>query len=71
MEKHSNIVYYNVETGETEIVDAISGVETMGTHVQATYDLTGRKVSAKQKGLVLKTITLSDGTSKTIKVINK
>ena len=71
VEKRSNIVYYNVETGETEIVDAIGGVETMDTHVQATYDLTGRKVSAKQKGLVLKTVTLSDGTSKTIKVINK
>lgn len=78
VERRSNIVYFDLAT--SQIVTEPWNDETVGiapaqtpTDVKAVsyYDATGRCVSPDAKGLVIKTVTLSDGTHKTVKVINK
>lgn len=54
----------------------LAGIEAAATAetspVSATYtDLQGRPVPASAKGLLLKTVRMSDGTKKTVKVIRK
>ena len=75
-ENVSNIVYYDVESGEIykvdksgNIVDGLISRIDKSAKTAATYDLTGRRVSDNARGLLLKTVTLSDGSQKTIKVI--
>ncbi len=73
---HSDVIYINPETRETRIVDG----ETVGVGAVAAgnaeiasiafYDLNGRRmIDAPAKGLYVKVITYTDGTSKTFKKI--
>ena len=76
----SNIVYYNVNTGEIEVETDSSlpgplGIEdaTAAKQVvaEAYVDAQGRQVAANAKGFVIKTITFADGTKKSYKVVRK
>ncbi|MDO4161080.1 MAG: hypothetical protein Q4D41_11540 [Prevotellaceae bacterium] len=69
--RKSNIVYYNVETGD--ITTGIKSVEGTNGDVKSVkyIDLSGRMVSNPDKGIYIKSITYSDGTTKNVKVINK
>jgi hypothetical protein len=78
VERRSNIVYFDLAT--SQIVTEPWNDETVGiapaqtsTDVKAVsyYDATGRRVNADAKGLIIKSVTLSDGTLQNIKVINK
>lgn len=74
----SNIVLFDVNTEETSVVNyddplrqGVSAVATKSVASERYFDVTGRRVAADAKGLVLKTLTFGDGTSKTYKVIRK
>ena len=69
----SNLVYYIVETGETETVDAgIANIETAGEEANVRYtDLSGRAVSTPAEGIYIKTTTYTDGSKKSVKVVVK
>jgi len=67
--KESEITWFDIKA-------AINGIdsakETAVTPVSTIYtDLQGRLVNADAKGIILKTIRMSDGTKKTIKVVRK
>lgn len=73
-EHRSNIVYYNIETGETEVVSGIKSVgasNVKGVAREAYYDATGRQVNADAKGFVIKSVTFADGSKKNFKVVRK
>lgn len=66
----SDLVNFNMETGETNIVkpaalETIEGAKEVSATVY--YDLTGRKVDTPSNGLFIKKTTYSDGTVKTVK----
>ena len=61
-------------TDGTEFDYTSTGINAIANQpaVSESYvDLTGRKVSADAKGLVIKTVTYADGTKKSVKVIRK
>lgn len=76
VENRSNIVWYDVNTGEitVEPYDNTVGVkgivDTASTAAEA-YDLQGRRATETQKGLLLKTVVTADGTQKVVKAIRK
>ena len=70
MTNKSDLVNFNLETGETNIVkpaalETIEGAKEVSATVY--YDLTGRKVDTPSNGLFIKKTTYSDGTVKTVK----
>lgn len=76
VENVSNIVYYDIENGEIykvdkngSIVDGLINRIDKSCKTAGTYDLTGRRAGNNARGLLLKTVTLSDGSLKTIKVV--
>ena len=71
VENRSNIVVYDLETGDTGLVTGISRTETKTVSDEGYYDATGRKVAADAKGFVIKTVTFADGSKKSYKVIRK
>lgn len=77
VELRSNIVYIDVNTRDTYTVPyqnpvtAIKGVNTQQVGAVVYHDVAGRTVQAGAKGFVLKTVTLADGTQKTLKVVRK
>jgi hypothetical protein len=62
----SNIVWANVN----DITDVISVMNTDNQKAQY-FDLSGRAVSAPQKGLFIKQVSLQDGSVKAVKVLRK
>ncbi|MDY6206211.1 MAG: hypothetical protein SPI30_05625 [Prevotella sp.] len=56
---------------DTQVVDDIQET-TSASRVKSTsyFDLSGRKISAPSRGIVLKSITMEDGTVKTVKMVN-
>ena len=72
-ERHSNIVLYNIATGEKETVAenmlGINSANNATLKVVGTYDLQGRRVSNNAKGIVIKRMANADGTVKTMKVV--
>ncbi len=75
-EHRSNIVIYDVETEETSTVEygeeqSVTSVSAKKVSAQDCFDITGRRVSANAKGLILKSQTFADGSTKTVKVVRK
>lgn len=74
-ERHSNIVFYDLETGEIQTVAedqlGINNMTSKTTKLLGTYDLQGRRVSDSAKGMVIKRMTTADGTMKNVKVVRK
>ena len=76
-ENRSDIVYYDLATSQiyTEPFDnttvGIDGVSNAQPAAVAYHDAQGRRVAANAKGLVIKTITKADGTSRSIKLLQK
>lgn len=66
---YSDIVIFDIATGETEQREAgIKGVTAQPVTAEVYHDVTGRKVGADAKGLVIKTVTFADGSRKSFKV---
>jgi len=68
----SNIVWYDLETGETTISSGINDVvaETAGNVARVEYyDLTGKRITEPSKGLYLKRVVMDNGTTHTSKLI--
>ena len=78
-ERHvSNIVFKDIKTGEVTVVadtEDPAGIQSSMSDQTVTgisyADLSGRKVNANSRGLVLMTLKRADGTQKTVKVIKK
>lgn len=78
-ERHaSNIVFKDIKTGEVTVVpdtEDPAGIHSSMTDQTVTgisyADLSGRKVNANSRGMVLMTLKRADGTQKTVKVIKK
>ena len=76
-EHRSNIVYYDINTAQTYTVSDTDGIalrkDSQNEKVVSTvyYDMTGRKVAADAKGLIIKKVTLSDGSQKSYKLVRK
>ena len=76
-ENRSDIVYYDLATSQiyTEPFDnttvGVDGVSNAQPAAVAYHDAQGRRVAANAKGLVIKTITKADGTSRSIKLLQK
>lgn len=76
-ENRSDIVYYDLATSETytEPFDnttvGVAGVSAAQPATVAYHDAQGRRVAANAKGLVIKTVTQADGTSRSIKRFQK
>lgn len=76
VENRSNIVWYDVNTGEISVepYDNTVGVQSVVAAAERTtdcYDLQGRRANGASKGLLLKRITATDGTQSVVKVIRK
>lgn len=55
-----------------QVYAGVKGITTAGKATSTEYfDLQGRKVNGNQKGLLIKKSTLSDGTVKSVKMLNK
>lgn len=64
----SNIVYYVLATGETEVVDGIA-TPSVKTPVSVTYtDLGGRLTQKPTSGVYVKTFHYADGTKRSVKI---
>ncbi|MDD7317548.1 MAG: hypothetical protein SOZ80_07525 [Prevotella sp.] len=65
------------ETNETPVhwvyVNIVSGIDEVGTDVAETelYDMQGRRVNGDVKGLLIKKMRMTNGTVKTVKVMNR
>ena len=76
-ENRSDIVYYDLATSETytEPFDnttvGVAGVSAAQPATVAYHDAQGRRVAANAKGLVIKTVTQANGTSRSIKRFQK
>lgn len=78
-ERHaSNIVFKDIKTGEVTVVPDTEDSEDIHSPMSdqtvtgiSYADLSGRKVNANSRGMVLMTLKRADGTQKTIKVIKK
>ena len=78
-ERHvSDIVFKDIKTGEVTVVpdtedsEGIHSSMSDQTVTGISYaDLSGRKVNANSRGMVLMTLKRADGTQKTVKVIKK
>lgn len=74
-ERRSDIVFYDVETGDIyNVVTAIrnaAGSETKQVSGEAYYDAVGRQVQPNAQGFVIKTVTFADGSKKSYKVMRK
>ena len=73
VENRSNLVLWDIESGETYTagVKAVPTQQVLSVAAEAYYDLAGRRVQANAKGFVVKTLTLADGSKKTYKVVRK
>ncbi|MBQ9637823.1 MAG: hypothetical protein IJV36_08040 [Prevotella sp.] len=74
-ERRSNIVFYDVNSGEiytvaTAIENAVAG-ESKVVSSEAYYDAVGRQVQPSAQGFVIKTVTFADGSKKSYKVVRK
>lgn len=69
--RKSDIVYYVLATGETEVVNGISNTSAAAaTALSTTYtDLQGRRTNAPAKGIYIKTTRYNDGTVKSVKAV--
>lgn len=70
----TDLVNYNVETGEETIINAasIDSVNAERKAVSVTYyDLTGRELANPSSGLVIKRTVYSDGTVRSVKSMIK
>lgn len=63
----SNIVWYNIK-GSTEGIETATAAEGMSVNY---YDLQGRRATADAKGILLRVETLSDGTTRTTKLVRR
>ncbi len=78
-ERHvSNIVFKDIKTGEVTVVPDTEDSEDIHSSMSdqtvtgiSYADLSGRKVNANSRGMVLMTLKRADGTQKTVKVIKK
>ncbi len=74
VENYSNIVVYDIDSGETEIVTGIKEINdgrVKAVAAEGYYDTAGRQVKAGAKGFVVKTLTFADGSKKTYKVVRR
>lgn len=77
VERRSNIVYFDLATSQivtepwNNTETGIASASTAATQAVTYFDAAGRKVNADAKGLVIKQVTLADGTLKTVKLIRK
>lgn len=74
VEKRSNIVVYDVNTGDIDVVTGVKPAvktQTKAVAAEGYYDAQGRKVQAGAKGFVIKTVTFADGTKKNYKVVRR
>ncbi|MBR1415723.1 MAG: hypothetical protein IJ570_07675 [Prevotella sp.] len=77
VERRSNIVYFDLATSQivkepwNNPETGISSTGTAATQTVNFFDAAGRKVNADAKGLIIKQVTLADGTQKTVKLIRK
>ena len=67
-ENVSNIVWYDIK-GSTEGIDAATTQSTVAS--ETYYDLQGRRANATTKGILLRVETLTDGTTRTTKVVRR
>lgn len=66
--RKSDIVYYVLATGETEVVNGID-TPSMKTPVSVTYtDLCGRQIQKPTSGICIKTFHYADGTKRSTKI---
>lgn len=77
-ERHSNVVLYDLATAQILSVpeEEITGIgSTVKSDAKVTgvayYDAAGRQVSASAKGFVVKTVTYSDGTRESFKMVKR
>ena len=77
VERRSNIVYFDLATSQivtepwNNTETGIASASTAAAQAVTYFDAAGRKVNADAKGLVIKQVTLADGTLKTVKLIRK
>ena len=75
VEKRSNIVVYNVNTGSIDVVTGIRETaadnRVKAVASEGYFDVAGRQVSADAKGFVVKSVTFADGSKKSYKVVRK
>lgn len=68
----SDIVTYDVETGEVTVEGATDAIRAVDTSVQPVsckyYDMAGRQVTSPQAGIYIKVMKMADGTTRTVKV---
>lgn len=68
----SDIVYYVLATGETEVVSAIATPAIAQQPVGVVYhDLSGRSIQKPHSGICIKTFRYADGTEKSVKITVK
>ncbi len=65
-EKWSDIAWYDLRSA-----DGVSSVAARRQAAETCTDLMGRRVTADHKGLVIKTVTGADGTTRTVKVLRR
>lgn len=65
----SPTVTYDVATGNTTVGINSAKTDNGAEKSVAYYDLSGRKLSAPQKGIYMKTVTFANGETKTIKMV--
>ena len=72
---YSKILWYDIVTGEQTYQDeTVTGIDpAIGSEVVSVryHDISGREVTAATKGLIVKTVTLSNGKQLTSKYMNK
>lgn len=66
---YSPLATYDVATGNTTIGIKNATVDNGAEKQVSYYDLSGRRVSAPQKGVVVKKVTYDNGQTKTVKVM--
>lgn len=64
IEQRSALVYYEDETG-------IKGLDADAAGTVVYHDMQGRRLEKPSKGLVLKTVTMPDGSCRTLKHVVK